>query len=73
MRQTHKKRTAPQSHPYRKRLARRAFFSLLLILGALYIREKEPAVTDWARTQLHVSMDFSTAEQFLRKTLPFYP
>ncbi len=65
------KKTAPKSHPYRKRMAKRAFFSLILILGMLYIRENNPEATAWLRTQLHVSMDLSAAEQFMEKTLSY--
>jgi len=65
-----KKKKAPSSSPYKKRLGWRAFFSLLLILGAIYVREKEPQVASWTRTQLHISTDLSGAYTFMEKHLP---
>ena len=69
MNKTKKKKTLPPS-PYKKRLGLRVFFSLLLILGALYIREREPAAASWARMKLSESTDFSPAIAFLDKFLP---
>jgi|GEM_PF-6441113 len=64
-RKTETKKQTPGSRRYRKRLAWRIFFSLLLILAALYIREREPVMADFVRQQLHVSMDFSRLTAFL--------
>lgn len=65
MRKKPTKKQAPKAHPYRKRLAWRVFFSILLIVAALYAREREPALADIVREQLHVSMDFSRLAAFL--------
>jgi len=45
---------------YRSGLYRRLFFSVLLILSALYIRENAPGVATWAREQLFISADVVT-------------
>lgn len=69
MNKTKKKKTLPPS-PYKKRLGLRVFFSLLLIVGAVYIREREPAAASWARMKLSESTDFSAATAFLERHLP---
>lgn len=65
-----KKQRAPKSHPYRKRLAWRSFFSLVLILAAMYIRENEPAAAHWLREQLQLSTDFSAVRVFMEQEFP---
>ncbi len=65
-----RKKQAPKPHPYRKRLAWRAFFSLVLILAALYIRENEPDAALWAREQLQTSTDLDAVRVFMEQEMP---